>query len=80
MPFLGFLLGMVVFLLFYEHMRWDVVDCAIGVWCGSSGLGIASALGARARVEKLWGLTALGFLLNLVVILLGILYFWNRSR
>ena len=80
MPFVGFVVGLGCFSMFYEHGRGEVVHWAIGVWAAFCFLGIASAIISLVRAERLWAMTALGFLLNLPIVGLGGYWLWNVGR
>ena len=80
MAFVGFVVGFGCFSIFIEHWRGVVVHWAIGVWVACCFLGIASAIISLVRAERLWGITALGFLLNLPIFGLVVFWLWNVGR
>ena len=80
MPFVGFAVGFVYFWLYYEHQRFDVINWAVRIWAACSILGIAGAIISLVRAERLWGIAAIGILLNLAVVGLCGFWLWNVGR
>jgi hypothetical protein len=62
-PVIGFLGALLVAMNWHGHPMGMILPC-LGVFAGSLGLGLFSALVAFFRSERCWGLTALGLILN----------------
>ena len=82
MPFVGFICGVMVGLggrdIIWEGHPMDGVFWGFRVWFGFCVLGLLAALIALVRAERLWGVTALGFILNLPLLGLSSLYLGGR--
>ena len=82
MPFVGLICGVVVGLggrdIIWEGHPMDGAFWGFRVWFGFCVLGLLAALIALVRAERLWGVTALGIILNLPSLGLSSLYLGGR--
>src|SRR5262249_46772338 len=77
-PFMGFLAGLFVGICGNGFLGMDGVFWGFRVWFGFCCFGFIAAVIALAREERPWGVTALGFILNLPLIGLSSLFLGGR--
>ena len=81
-PFVGFVVGVVVGAggrdVLWDGHPMDGVMWGFRVWFGFCALGLLSALIAIVRSERMWGVTLVGFLLNVPLLGLSSLFLGGR--
>jgi hypothetical protein len=70
-PIPGFVCPYVFAYFAQDHLPWQVL-LSIGLWflLGVTGLGLLAAVAATVRRERLWGITAVGYFVNVVPFLI----------